>query len=146
MGLTAALLWLPRRVNQLLDKYAAKRVEHDKILVQLGHDHERGLWLRVIPRFIGGLGALLVLNWLNDTVWGALASAALGLIIGTWCTSAVGRASAYRTGWLDGRLRFAQQGQSHANRGNTLTDWMNTELDHDTVHVLGLPPAPRPRD
>ncbi len=128
--------------EQLLDWTAKRRLRHEKMLVTDGHDSERSLWRRVALAFLVGMAALLGEEWAPVGL-DIVASAVLGYMIGTAAFSGFGRASAYRSGWLDGRMRFVQQMKSHQLRGNTAEDWLRTEADHDFVHVMGMAPLPR---
>lgn len=140
------VMWLPRQAEHLLDRLASHTIRSQESLVTQGHDRERRLIFNVAGRFVVGLVAMLGVQWWPDTPWSAALWAVLGLSVGTAAFSPLARASAYKSGWVDGRMRMARQLKAHAERGSTIEDWWETEYLHDAVHVLGLPPTPLPRD
>lgn len=140
--LTKAALWGPRKVEGLMDKHAEATLDREKRLVEVGHEAERGIWLRAIGRLVLGITALIAYQSVQEN--GAL-QMTLGVVCGWMIGSGVlangGKAMAYRRGWLDGRLRFVRMAEQHQKQRNSPFDWVRTELDHDSVHVMGLPPV-----
>ncbi len=123
--------------EQLLDRSSARRLRREKSLVLDGHDAERPLWRRVALAFLVGMAAMLVAAWAPEP-YRTLVLPLIGWMIGSAAFMELARASAYRSGWLDGRMRFVQQMKSH----DEAEAWLRTEADHDFVHVMGLAPLP----
>lgn len=129
-----------RWLNTKLDQQTERSLAYEALLVREGHDQERRVWRGAAVRFVIGIAALLGYGLLPPQVsW--LCGAVLGIAVGDACMARASRALAYRRGWLDGRLRFVQQAQHHQQQGNHPNEWFRTELDHDSVHVMGLPPV-----
>ncbi len=131
------LRWIDRK----LDRATKAQVRNMESLVRDGHDHERRMTVRMGLRFLVLVAAMLVVLWV-DAWWTFPANVLIGYAVGTAAMTPWSKASAYRSGWLDGRLRFLQQAEHHQAQGNAPRDWVETELLHDTVHVLGLPADP----
>lgn len=128
--------------ERLLDHTSKRRLRREEMLVNDGHDSERSLWRGVAVAFLVGITALLVASF-DVEPWSTIAFPVLGWMVGQAAFGGLARASAYRSGWLNGRMRFVSQMNSHKERGNTAEDWLYTEADFDFVHVCGMTPLPR---
>lgn len=129
---------------QLADRLTERTLKRERSLVTEGHDAERKLWVRMLVIGVIGLGAVLTQDWLPSPFM-VVANVAVGWLVGQGVFLGVARANAYRSGWIAGRRRMVEQMQAHQERGSTPQDWLDTELNYDVVHVMGLPAVPPQR-
>lgn len=120
--------------NRLVDRWAHRAVTQQKTLVERGPEAARGLLLRGALMFLVGLTSLVGANWLPEP-YDTFAWMVLGWMVGTSFLGQLRRATAYRNGWLDGRLKMLQ-GIQHSSGPE---EWVKHQYEYDMVHVLGLP-------
>ncbi len=132
---------LLRRPAQAIDRLADRELRSERRLVEEGHDAERRMAVRSMLWFVITLGCFMTLALTPDGPWDLALSVVVGWALGQNALRALARARAYRSGWLDGRMRFVDQARHHEQQGNTPSVWIETEYLHDVVHVLGLPPG-----
>ncbi len=132
------MIWNPRAlVDRGFDKLSERRMRMDRALVEQGHDHERPFFWRMLATWLVGMAAVFTVELVPLVPYVVLGFAVSWAAFAAW-----GRATAYRSGWLEGRERFVKQMQVTYERGGTAEDWLRVEGDHDMVQVLGLPPLP----
>lgn len=106
-------------------------------------DHRRAkrLTLHAVGWTALVLASIVVRTWLAPGSWADVAAGLLlGAFAGVGALGTVRRGIAYRSGWLDGRMRMVHALTEAQQRGMGLHDWLAGELDRDHA-VLGLPPA-----
>ncbi len=127
-----------RWLDRLAERHTARVLRYERSLVEDGPEAERGLFWRDMARTAVYMVAVVAVSWLpDDVLWRTLACAVLGGMVGGQAIKLMQRAGAYRSGWLAGRLRFIEQAGQHQERGNSPSVWMQTEVEHDLVNVMG---------
>lgn len=125
-------------VDWLVDASADRAEERERSLVTEGREAEQRLLWRDMLRLVLLLAFFLAAAIIgDDTLWQGFIFAACGGIIGAQGLRSSQRASAYRTGWIEGRARMAMMAEQHGASG----DWLMTEFEHDAVNVVGFRPV-----
>jgi hypothetical protein len=123
-----------RLIDAALTRSAQRILRREKSLVVDGDQASRILLLRGALRFAISVAAIFGSVWLPDP-WDAVGTMALGGLVGASALITFQRASAYRTGWLDGRSKMLEG----IKNSDSPDHWINHELSYDVVHVMGLP-------
>ncbi len=131
--------WPPRAVDRMVDAAVERSLRRERCLVEVGPEAERRLLRLDMARSGVYLLAAVGTQWLPNGL-SALGFAIIGGMVGAQALKLSQRASAYRSGWLDGRMRFVRQAEHHQRQGNTPGEWMQTEFEHDVVNVIGAQP------
>jgi hypothetical protein len=99
---------------------------------------QRPLWVRGVVVFV-------VLFLANQLVSPALPKyalmLALSVMVGLVPLHCWQRAASYRSGWLDGRRAMVVAMGEASQRGMSLNDWLDAELERD-MRILGIKPRP----
>lgn len=95
-----------------------------------------------MAKFAATFVVLMVMVMADDPV-ATLASAVIGGVVGTAALAHYRRCSAYRTGWMDGRMQMVSSLAETARRAEAsrqdldLVAWLSGEADRDWVTVFG---------
>ncbi len=136
--LLAPFRWLNDRLDDIAERAADRAIRRERCLVERGPEAARGLLRLDLARSAVYMVAAVGVSFLpNELTVRVLACAALGGMVGAQAIKLSQRASAYRSGWLDGRMRFIRQAEHHRQQGNAPADWLQTEYEHDLVNVYG---------
>jgi hypothetical protein len=121
-------------VHRFFDRLTDHRIEQERSLVRRGRQYELSLTLRSLARMAVGMVALVATGWAPQP-WDTVGWGAIGLMVGTWSMAVHNRATAYRSGWLEGRHHMFHQ----MKESRSPNDFVESALLYDAVHVLGLP-------
>lgn len=127
-------------INRWAERSALRRNELDKTLVQRPH-RARWLYTRTMVLFVVVLATWAVYVWTGDgDGWAhTLIGVALGGYLGSTALGGMGRAIAYRAGWLDGRSQMVHALAEAQRRGLRPDDWLRGQWEADAA-VLGISP------
>lgn len=104
-------------------------------------DHRRWRWLMV--RTAGWflvllLASMYVSGHLSGGAPAIAVGAGMGLAVARASSATLGRARAYRSGWLEGRSAMVGALSEAMRRGLTPEEWLRSQLEADLA-LLGLP-------
>ena len=96
-------------------------------------------WITVgeLALFVVTIAAMLALQLSSSIVVTMASSLLVGLQVGRAGIVSMRRASAFRTGWLDGRVAFVHAMAEAQRRGMTPQEWLEAELVRDYA-TLGV--------
>lgn len=142
IGMLLCMAMTGRMIDRLTDPLVRRSLRLERCLVDEPR-RKRSLMLRDLGGF-----ALVVAAWLLTpllTGWLLmLAAIVVGIGLGRSVLLTTRRASAYRSGWLDGRHAMVRALGEAAQRGMTPVDWLDAELDRDIAVLMGGESDDRP--
>lgn len=92
----------------------------------------RTMWRSDIFWFVLALVLIIVEAFLPEGSWSNIGAGVLfGWLIGRSALKRLGKAQAYRNGWLDGRRQMVGSMTEAMHRDFTVEEWLETELERD---------------
>jgi hypothetical protein len=111
---------------------AAKRAISDEKAYVANPRRLRGLLRWDIGTFIVVIAMVILRSWTHSGTFLDLAAMwVIMFVLGSCLLRRLTRARAYRNGWLDGRMQMVSSMAEAMNRGLTLEQWMDCELERD---------------
>lgn len=122
---------LLRPLERLLMRNAVYETRLVKTYVNEPH-RVRLLFWRGVGTFLLALALLMGMNFLPPgSPWFTVCSVSVGWLLGRAALRQFHRASAYRDGWLDGRLQMITSLKESCDRDMTPDEWLEGEFERD---------------
>jgi hypothetical protein len=125
-----------RRLDALFDSLARRSIENERALVE-NPDRARYLRRRDVVLMLLAFGSIFASNALDPGPVQGVATALVGMFVGTGLLIGLRRAQAYRSGWLAGRLTMVEALVEAQRNGESPDDWLRGEYARDMM-VLGI--------
>lgn len=125
--------------TDLVDKSIDRSRLNDRSLVD-DRRRARRVGIRDAAMFLAALVAVFFAPELEPGTWQrATANIYLGAYIGLTAMNGLRRASAYRSGWIEGRGAMMRSLDEAHRRGMTAAEWIESQYARDAA-IFGLPP------